>query len=248
MQYELKFSDMKQIVEKLKKLVRKVREFVETHRRYTFDKEQLLFKKESVVSTLTTFFLLFIVFLIAVILIQNEETQRHKNIAMKHFETIRKLEDKLNDKEYEESRISLYYEIGVAVLEKDCGECNKENICEYIDYLAEMGVVWYPEVLKSTCQIESGFGTSPVARNYKNLFGMDHPTRRKTLSIKCSGGRFATFTNWKCSVLDRVLWDFATFDKHIPSKEEYYGKMNTKYNTENPDYKNIITNCATKFN
>lgn len=239
---------MKQMIEKLKGLAEKFKKFVDTNRRYTYDKEQLLFKKESVVSTLTTFFLLFIAFLIAVILIQNEETQRHKNIAMKHFETIQNLEDKLNDKEYEESRISLYYEIGVAVLEKNCGECNKENICEYIDYLAEMGVVWYPEVLKSTCQIESGFGTSQVAKKYNNLFGMDHPTRRKTLSTKCSGGRFATFTNWKCSVLDRVLWDFATFDKHIPSKNAYYNKITTKYNTENPDYKNILQSCAAKFN
>ena len=238
---------MKQVIEKIKKFVKEIKNFLENHRRYTFNKKQLTFKKEGLVSTLTTSLLIFIFILIGIILVQNEETQRHKRIAMKHFETIQKLEDKLNDREYEQSRISLYYEIGVAVLERDCGECSKENICEYIDYLAEMGVVWYPEVLKSTCQIESGFGTSSVAKNYKNLFGMDHPTRRKTLSIKCSGGRFATFTNWKCSVLDRVLWDFATFDKHIPSKEAYYGKMNTKYNTENSDYNNIIQGCAAKF-
>jgi uncharacterized FlgJ-related protein len=179
--------------------------------------------------------------------IQSNEARKHKGIAQKHFDTIQILEDKVNDRDYEESKVSLYYEIGAAYLEKDCGECNKENICKYIDYLADIGVVWYPDVIKSCCQIESNFGQSNVAKNYNNLFGMDHPTVRKTLSIKCSGGRFATFKNWKCSVLDRVLWDFATFSKHIPTKGEYYNKISTKYNTENPDYKNIITSCAEKF-
>ncbi len=238
---------MNRIVEKTKKLFEKIKNFIASHRRYTYDKVQLIYKKENLVSNTVIVLVSFIFILVCSLFIQSNETRRHRDIARKRFETIQMLEDKVNDRDYEESKVSLYYEIGVAVLEKDCGECNQENICKYIDYLAEMGVIWYPDVIKSCCQIESGFGQSNVAKNYNNLFGMDHPTRRKTLSIKCSGCRFATFTNWKCSVLDRVLWDFATFNKHIPSKEVYYGKINTKYNTENPNYKDVISSCATKF-
>ena len=230
---------MRQIIGKLKETVRKVGDFVSNHRRYTYDKSTLSFKKESAVSTLTKTFILLICILICIILIQNEETQRHRNLAMKHFETIRALEAKVMDKEYEESWISLNYEIGVAMLEKDCGECDRKSKCEYIDYLGEMGVIWHPDVVKSICQIESGFGSSSVARRYNNLFGMDHPARRQTLSTHPSG-RFATFKNWKCSVLDMALWDRATFGKHVPSKDEYRRKIGTKYNTENPKYHNIV--------
>ena len=238
---------MNRIVKKIKQFICETKNFIDCHRRYTFDNSQLIYKKENLISNTVIVLVSFIFLLIFFLYIQGNETRKHKEIAQKHCETIRVLEDKVNNRDYEESKISLYYEIGVAVLEKDCGECTKENICKYIDYLAEIGVVWYPDVIKSCCQIESSFGQSNVAKNYNNLFGMDHPTRRKTLSINCSGGRFATFTNWKCSVLDRLLWDFAIFDNHIPTKEEYYNKMVTKYNTESPNYKNVLMSCAAKF-
>lgn len=238
---------MNRIIEKIKKFICKIKNFVTYQSRYIYDNVQLIYKRKDFVSNIITVLLSFIFLLICSLFIQSNEARKHKGIAQKHFETIQMLEDKVNDRDYEESKISLYYEIGAAYLEKDCGECNQENICEYIDYLADIGVIWYPDVIKSCCQIESNFGQSNVAKNYNNLFGMDHPTVRKTLSIKCSGGRFATFKNWKCSVLDRVLWDFATFSKHIPTKEEYYNKIITKYNTKNTDYKNIITRCAEKF-
>jgi len=239
---------MKQI-KKLKNFIvnsfKKVKSTIESHRRYMLDMNTLLFNKRSYISKENILLLSFIAFLLCVIFFIHTDLQNHKDKVETHLETIETLKSEINDKKYKESEFTLYYEIGVAMLEKNCGKCTKESVCEYIDYLTEQGVVWYPEMIKSCAQIESGFGNSNVGRNYNNLFGMDHPTQRKTLSLYRSG-RFATFKNWKCSVLDRVLWDYEIFN-HIPTRDEYYRKMHTKYNIENPNYKKIISNCATKY-
>lgn len=228
-------------MEKLRNRLGKIKNFIGNHRRYTFVKETLTFKKESLLSRATVTLLFIIAVLGCISVVQHKQTLKHKDIASKHLAKIRLLEEEVSEKKYSEGEVELYTEIGMIVLEKNVGPCNKKTICEYIDYLAEMGIVWYPEVMKSICQIESGFGTSTVAKRYNNLFGMDHPLKRRTLSLYATG-RFATFKNWKCSILDMALWDYATFKGHIPTKNEYYNKINTKYNTENPEYhKAIIT-------
>ena len=121
---------MNRIVEKIKHFICEIKNFINCHRRYTFDNSQLIYKKENLISNTVIVLVSFIFLLIFFLYIQGNETQKHKDIAQKHCETIRVLEDKVNNRDYEESKISLYYEIGVAVLEKDCGECTKENICE----------------------------------------------------------------------------------------------------------------------
>lgn len=226
-------------METLKNIYNKIKEFIEHNRRYSYVKETLSFKKERLFGNITIILLTIIVMFILISVLQHKQTQHHKEIATKHLATIEKLESEISDKKYIDGEVELYTEIGIVVLERNCGMCTKNNICEYIDYLAEMDVVWYPEVMKAICQIESDFGKSNVAKKYNNLFGMDHPRRRKTLSLY-SSGRFATFKNWKCSILDMALWDYETFKGKIPIKEEYYEKINSKYNTENPQYRNII--------
>lgn len=222
-------------MEKLKNILGKIKNFIGNHRRYTFVKETLTFRKESLMSRVTVTLLFIIAVFAGMSVVQHRQTVKHKEIATKHLAKIKILEGELSEKRYVEGEVELYTEVGMIILEKNVGPCNKKTICEYIDYLAEMGIVWYPEVMKSICQIESGFGTSTVAKRCNNLFGMDHPTKRKTLSLYPSG-RFATFKNWKCSILDMALWDYATFRDRVPSKEEYYNKINTKFNTENPEY------------
>lgn len=231
-------------MEKLKKIIGKIKDFIGNHRRYTFVKETLTFRKESLLSRVTVTLLFIIAVFAGMSVVQHKQTLKHKEIATKHLAKIKILEGELAEKRYVEGQVELYTEIGMIVLEKNAGPCNKKTICEYIDYLAEMGIVWYPEVMKSICQIESGFGTSTVAKKCNNLFGMDHPTMRRTLSLYATG-RFATFKNWKCSILDMALWDYATFKGRIPTKEEYYNKINTKFNTENPEYHTKVKSAET---
>ena len=242
---------IEQITDKVKELHKKFKDSiaktVEKYRKYSFDRDMLLFVKEPLISRTSFCFLFFNVFLLCIICIQNAETQKHINIAAAHYETIKELEEKINGKEYDDGEFSLYFEVGKAVLERDCGVCNKDNICNYIDYLSEVGVVWYPDLIKSCCEIESSFGQSNVARQYNNLFGMDHPSQRQTLSLYRSG-RFATFKNWKTSILDRVLWDYSIFDEKVPTKDAYIKKMHTRYNVENPNYKKTLLNSASKYN
>lgn len=226
-------------MEKLRNRLLKIKNFIGNHRRYTFVKETLTFKKESLLSRATVTLLFIIAVLGCVSVVQHKQTVKHKEIATKHLTKIKILEGELSEKRYVEGEVELYTEVGMIILEKNVGPCNRKTICEYIDYLADMGIVWYPEVMKSICQIESGFGTSTVAKRCNNLFGMDHPTKRKTLSLYPSG-RFATFKNWKCSILDMALWDYATFRGKIPTKDEYYEKINNKFNTENPEYHNKV--------
>lgn len=234
---------MKNIREK----TRKLKEYVSHHRRYTFDKDQLIYRKESPISTTTIILLFAVLSLIYVINLQNVKLKEVHELSSRHSDTIESLMTEVACKKFSEGEYQLFTEIGRVMTEKNTEPCNEKSVCEYIDRLAEMGIVWYPEIIKSTCQVESGFGASNVAKKYNNLFGMDHPRVRQTLSTHQSGGRFSTFKNWKCSVLDRVLWDYATFNDKVPEREEYLQKINTKYNTENPNYINKVLGCSVNF-
>jgi len=229
----------------MKRLIENIQTFFERKRKYSFDDENLVYKKEKFISRTTILLITIVCLLVLLLVIEIRKVGEHEVTAQKHFETVKELREEISNKEYVEDELNLYTEIGQASLEKDCGECNEENICAYIDYLAEMGVVWHPEIMKACCKLESDFGKSDVAKKYNNLFGMDHPRVRKTLSMYASG-RFATFKNWKCSILDRVLWDFTNYDTR-PTKEGYYEKMSKKYNTELNDYVERLKNCETKL-
>ena len=228
----------------MKRLIENIQTFFERKRKYSFDDENFVYKKERFISRTTILLITIVCLLVLLLGVEIRKVGEHEVTAQKHFETVKELREEISSKEYMESELELYAEIGQASLEKDCGECNEENICAYIDYLAEMGVAWHPEILKACCKLESNFGESNVAKKYNNLFGMDHPRIRKTLSLYPSG-RFATFKNWKCSILDRILWDYANFEKK-PTRDKYYGKMVTKYNTELEDYESRLRNCENK--
>lgn len=57
--------------------------------------------------------------------------------------------------------------------------------------------------------LESARGTSRLAREANNLFGMMQPAQRRTLSlgaVDAKEGKFASFASWEDSVKDFVLW------------------------------------------
>lgn len=97
---------------------------------------------------------------------------------------------------------------------------------------------WYPEIIMAQYIIESGSGTSQVASNARNFYGMKYigTKGRPTLQIphmNVSG--YGMYLNWQHSVLDRVLWDDYVFNKTKPTREQYLVKIGNIY-AEDPNY------------
>lgn len=213
---------------------------------YKFNKETLQYTEDTELikkihkSSIVVLAILLV--LIGIAIHTTNKSKQNRIATIEAYERILALTDSIADQNYTQSEMLLYSEIGKQMISRRCEPMNKENICNYIDTLASYGIVWYPDIIKANCKCESGFGASQVAKKYNNIFGMDHPNVRRTLSTRQSGGRFATYNNWKCAVLDRVLWDYATFKK-IPSRKAYLDMMTKKYNTENPEYGQLLAMC-----
>lgn len=98
---------------------------------------------------------------------------------------------------------------------------------------------WYPEIIMAQFIIESSSGTSRLARDARNFYGMKYigTKGRPTLQIpntKVNG--YGVYINWQHSVLDRVLWDDWKFNKTKPkTREQYLAGLNGVY-AEDPNY------------
>lgn len=108
---------------------------------------------------------------------------------------------------------------------------------------------WYPEIIMAQFILESGSGTSQVALNARNLYGMKYigTKGRPTLQIPHTNvGGYGMYLNWQHSVLDRVLWDDHMFNKSKPTKEQYIAKIKNTY-AEDPDYMSKILRIASNW-
>lgn len=108
---------------------------------------------------------------------------------------------------------------------------------------------WYPEIIMAQYIIESGSGTSQVAANARNFYGMKYigTKGRPTLQIPhMNVNGYGMYLNWQHSILDRVLWDDYVFNKTIPSREQYLNKISGIY-AEDPDYIDKILRIANKW-
>ena len=108
---------------------------------------------------------------------------------------------------------------------------------------------WYPEIIMAQFILESRSGTSNIALNARNFYGMKYigTKGRPTLQIPSMNvGGYGMYLNWQHSILDRVLWDDYVFNKTIPSKEQYLNKISSIY-AEDPDYINKILRIANKW-
>lgn len=65
--------------------------------------------------------------------------------------------------------------------------------------------VEHPNVACRQFQMESGRGTSWLATQHNNLFGMRCVTKRTTTQIGCVNG-FGRYRDWSDAVLDYRLW------------------------------------------
>ena len=108
---------------------------------------------------------------------------------------------------------------------------------------------WYPEIIMAQFILESRSGTSNIALNARNFYGMKYigTKGRPTLQIPSMNvGGYGMYINWQHSILDRVLWDDYVFNKTIPSREQYLNKIGGIY-AEDPDYINKILRIANKW-
>lgn len=119
-----------------------------------------------------------------------------------------------------------------------CEDSDFENLDEVYKYI-QQSEVWYPEIVMAQFILESGSGTSNVCQNANNYFGMKPAKVRERVNLEGKDyNGYASYKNWKLSVLDRRLWELQWFDGEQP-KIEKYKKSLTKY-AEDPQYINKL--------
>lgn len=159
------------------------------------------------------------------------------------------------------------------ILEKDCqieeiqNICNYENIVKYkageyamhphklVNIIDDTSVAtllielnaWYPEIKMAQIKIESGFGTSTLAKNSNNICGMRRTSSRETTQVKkqdCNG--YGVYNNWESCIIDMVLWDKAVFGNKKPTRQEYLNRINIIY-SETQGYGKTIDEISRNY-
>ena len=103
---------------------------------------------------------------------------------------------------------------------------------------------WYPEVIMAQYIIESGSGTSTLAKHSNNLFGMRTAQRRPTTQLSgVSNSGYGVYLNREHSIIDRVLWERWIFKNEKPTYEAYMNKIGAIY-AEAPDYREKLERTA----
>lgn len=102
----------------------------------------------------------------------------------------------------------------------------KDSLCSL---LIELNA-WYPDIIVAQVEIESGFGTSSLAKQANNVVGMAKTSSRRTTQIKGkTSGMFGMYNNWESCIIDRVLWDHAVFGSRKPTRQQYISTLNRVY-------------------
>lgn len=118
--------------------------------------------------------------------------------------------------------------------EKPLEKPTKKSVYEY---MVKVGIK-YPDVALIQARFESGNFKSGLFRKHSNMFGMRHPKRRTTESVKPTKSGYATYKNWKSSVLDYGLWQSRVLYK-CTTKRKYIEYISKVY-AESPDYSKIF--------
>lgn len=114
------------------------------------------------------------------------------------------------------------------------------------DIIEECGA-WYPDIVMAQYIIESGSGSSNLARQANNLFGMRVAQRRPTTQLSgVDRNSYGVYLNWEHSIIDRVIWEQWLWKGQQPGREEYINKISSIY-AEAPDYKTKIEGTSDKI-
>lgn len=119
----------------------------------------------------------------------------------------------------------------------------EENVAKLLTELD----AWFPDIKMAQYQHESGFGVSKVARNANNISGMKKTGRRKTTQLKNEEyNGYGKYNDWESFVIDHVLWDYAVFGCHKPTRREYIVKLNRIY-SEHGDYGETMERSSRQY-
>jgi len=92
----------------------------------------------------------------------------------------------------------------------------------------------YPDIVFAQAVLESGYMTSYIFTENKNLFGMRYPERRETTAIGRNRG-YSRYDCWTDSVEDYKLFQEFLFRNKEKSREEYFSFLSRIY-AEDPNY------------
>lgn len=218
---------------------------MENNRLYRFDKENIELKPVSRIKQFlyeNTFSLVFIVFFAMLFLWISDSIKQNKTII--DLET--QVEILTRTVEMEEESDTLHIRIAQATLE------GKKNI-HFNDSIVFAYIVsckaWYPDIIMAQYKIESTSGTSDVAKNANNFFGMRPVSgKRKHYTTQRHGDSYcgyAVYDNWKLSILDKILWEHFRFNGVKPDKETYL-KAHLNY-AEADEYLKVVKKVAAKY-
>jgi hypothetical protein len=86
----------------------------------------------------------------------------------------------------------------------------------------------YPDIVFAQALLESGYMTSYIFTENKNLFGMRYPERRETKAIDENRG-YSRYNCWTDSVKDYKLFQDFLLRKKEKSREEYFSFLSRIY-------------------
>ena len=191
---------------------------------------------KTLLRTATTYLLCLVV--VAQFIYHYSTTMEYKNVEHRMSDILSQnelLRDSLSMKNLEESILLLS---GEYVLSRDTKlPVHPDSI--YV--VAERAGAYYPEVIVAQAILESGCGTSNLAKSANNLLGMtkvnESGRHRTTTQLPGrSRNNFGVYHNWQLSILDRVLWERSVFKRKPRSREEYIRKMSNIYCKGNMEY------------
>lgn len=125
------------------------------------------------------------------------------------------IKEMLDEKTSSKEAIVLHTKIGKAIVSKD-NTIIQDSLLSYVDKLP----FYFPEIIKAQIALESNYGTSNLAKQTNNLFGMKKVYVRTTTQESNDYNGYGIYKNYKLSIIDRLLWDHYLF-KEKPSKKEY---------------------------
>jgi len=115
-----------------------------------------------------------------------------------------------------------------------------------LEIIQECGA-WYPEVIMAQYIVESGRGTSSLAKSSSNLFGMKVALRRPTTQLSgISNNGYGVYLNKEHSIIDRILWERWVFKNEKPSREVYLTRLCQIY-AEAPNYIETLEKVSMKY-
>ena len=163
-----------------------------------------------------------------------------------HYQKIDEITAEANAIETKIAKDELHYLIGYLYLQTDTVKPNEDTVYNFIMDCNS----WFPEYIMAQAVIESGCGTSELAKKANNLFGMryidqskPHRPTTQIQGVNCNG--YGAYKNWQLSVVDRILWEISRYKSVKPSLEKYQNGFCSYAEAEN--YKTTLINLANKY-